>query len=343
MFCIEYVLLREESNMFCPKCGTKLNDDAIFCQHCGAKLNALINTSFSNKPRLYNDELNRDALKIYLGDILSLECIKNKLRIKYNKINKEIASVQDYQKYKMDHSYNLWVHLFYKDGIEYIAMKKYVDRVAVWDWLPPDYEWMSIDNNMNFLKSTEAWGDVACSSNFITAHFEKKSAINDFLHIYKDFKKCAPLAHQENLKKINLLTKKKNGLAREFNEANDLLQKAYQINIIPGTFRNNLYAIYYFYDFIRTSRESFSTALLHFDLNEIKAKLDTIIAQQQEIIIQQAILTSQNQELLNQNKMQLNKLSHIESNTSRAAQYAEIAANNAAACAWISLANYIDK
>lgn len=195
--------------MFCPKCGTKLNDDAIFCQHCGAKLNALINTSFSNKPRLYNDELNRDALKIYLGDILSLECIKNKLRIKYNKINKEIASVQDYQKYKMDHSYNLWVHLFYKDGIEYIAMKKYVDRVAVWDWLPPDYEWMSIDNNMNFLKSTEAWGDVACSSNFITAHFEKKSAINDFLHIYKDFKKCAPLAHQENLKKINLLTKKR--------------------------------------------------------------------------------------------------------------------------------------
>ena len=89
-------------------------------------------------------------------------------------------------------------------------------------------------------------------------------------------------------------------------------------------------------------KHTLTTALLHFDLNEIKKKLDKIIAQQEEIIIQQAINNAQNQQLLRQNQQQLEYLSTIESNTSQAAQYAEIAANNAEACAWIGMANYIE-
>ncbi len=37
----------------------------------------------------------------------------------------------------------------------------------------------------------------------------------------------------------------------------------------------------------------------------------------------------------------LNSLASIEGNTHMASQYAEIAANNAEACAWIGVANYI--
>lgn len=86
---------------------------------------------------------------------------------------------------------------------------------------------------------------------------------------------------------------------------------------------------------------SFETALLHYNLEEIKAKLDTIIAQQQEIIINQSIMMAQNREICEQNQKKLARLASIESNTHNAAQYAEIAARNAEASAWIGAANYI--
>lgn len=99
--------------------------------------------------------------------------------------------------------------------------------------------------------------------------------------------------------------------------------------------------MYYLNDFIQTSNESLSTALLHFDLNEIKQKLDTVIEQQEEIIINQAIIQAQNEQMIKQNTNMLNSLASIEGNTHMASQYAEIAANNAEACAWIGVANYI--
>ena len=92
-----------------------------------------------------------------------------------------------------------------------------------------------------------------------------------------------------------------------------------------------------------TSRESFTTALLHRDLNEIKAKLDKIIAQQESIIIQNAVRIAQNEKLSKQNQQQLEHLSRIELNTSQAKQYAQVAANNAEICAWINMAKYIEK
>lgn len=128
----------------------------------------------------------------------------------------------------------------------------------------------------------------------------------------------------------------------EYDKSEELLNNAYSLNIIPKQFRN-IYAIYYLYDFITTSDTSLSTALLHCDLNEIKQKLDTVIKQQQKIIINQAVMVAQNQTIIKQNTEKLHKLASIEQNTERAAQYSQIAANNAEACAWIGIANYIDK
>ena len=57
-------------------------------------------------------------------------------------------------------------------------------------------------------------------------------------------------------------------------------------------------------------------------------------------------MIAQNQTICEQNQLQLQKLeklANIENNTYNAAQYAEIAAKNAEAAAWIGLANYIGK
>lgn len=88
---------------------------------------------------------------------------------------------------------------------------------------------------------------------------------------------------------------------------------------------------------------SFEVALLHYNLEEIKTKLDTVIERQKEMIINQERMIAQNKEILKQNQDLLGRLAMIENNTYYASQYAEIAANNAKACAWFGMANFMRK
>lgn len=118
------------------------------------------------------------------------------------------------------------------------------------------------------------------------------------------------------------------------------MENAYSVNIVPQQFRN-LYAIYYLCEFISTSNESFSNALLQCNLEEIKQQLATVIENQREMIINQAILIAQNEEIIAQNNQNLKHLAKVENNTAFAAKYSQIAAVNAEACAWIGVANYI--
>lgn len=290
-------------------------------------------------------ELNREALKIYLDDVLTLECIKNKLSIDLKKATQNSLNIkkQNYLKryviskfdYSDGTSSSQYVHLFFDGSSYYIAMEQeYLNKkVCTGESLLGAYEFVSITDRT--IRSVAKWSKWATFS-------DKRNYTKGLLEAYSDFKETALRAYQENINKASSMTQTANRISYELDKACNLLQKAYQVNIIPMQFRN-LYTIYYLHEFISTSRESLSAALLHCDLNEIKAKLDKIIAQQQEVIIQQAIIASQNNQLLQQNKLQLERLASIESNTTQAGQYAEIAAVNAETCAWIGLANYIDK
>lgn len=72
--------------MFCSKCGCKLNNEALFCHNCGEKVSINKNLENSIEKESREIELNRTALKIYLYDILTLECIKNKYNAMLYKI-----------------------------------------------------------------------------------------------------------------------------------------------------------------------------------------------------------------------------------------------------------------
>ncbi len=331
--------------MFCSKCGYQLNDDANFCQKCGAQVQPMQNAQVVSQNRTISGELNRDAIKIHLDDVLALECIRNKMKINLEKTIRASSNMKKWNCLKryLIHEYNysngwvshMYVHLFFDGSSYYIAMEKEYNnwKVCTGESVSAHCEFRAINDTT--IRSVAKWSTHA-------SFFDKRTYTKGLLEAYSDFKKNAPSIYQENLKKLNGMTHTLNGITQELDKVNRLLQKAYHVNIVPAQFRN-LYAVYYLHEFISTSRESLATALLHYDLNEIKAKLDKIIEQQQEIIIQQAILAAQNEQLLQQNQSQLERLSAIESNTSHAAQYAEIAAINAEACAWIGLANYIDK
>lgn len=333
--------------MFCVNCGCKLTQDALFCHKCGTKVNDYSRSAPVQKSE--TTDLNRNALRIYLQDVLSLECIKRKYQIELKKLDKSLSLPKSVIKECPIDIFGTGtksrpIHLAYGGKKYYIAVYDnypfYNGLVDTDSFLNPSvFRWLEIDENIKYLKSESAWQDYG--TGYFSNKRYKKNAANEFLRAYSEFKKTAPAEFVERTQYREGIVSRKHGIASELSKLEELLKKAYNRNIIPGVFRNNLYAVFYLHDFISTSNESFATALLHYDLNEIKAKLDTVISQQQEIIIRQSIMVAQNKQLLQQNKNQLHKLSQIEDNTYRAAQYAEIAANNAEACAWISMANYL--
>jgi hypothetical protein len=354
--------------MYCFKCGKQIRDDAAFCQYCGAKQNSTassIETRQTNSVARVNGsgELDRDALKIYLGNVLSLECIKAKYQQEASDMQYKIKNTKGrYNYYKRYYlrtrkSDKLYIHLmydgefhlaWYDKGDGYGPYTVYSLEAYKWHSDNPRWHWFSWkkDSEIDFLRKPAYWEYTADSSGFwgMSDRTESRDA---FFKSYEEFKREALSAYQNivdtNNKNINIWQSQIDGMNRELVTVNKLLRQAYDINIIPSQFRNKIHAIYYLHDFVSTSRESFTTALLQYDLDEIKAKLDKIIAQQESIIIQNAVMIAQNENLTKQNQQQLEHLSRIESNTSQAAQYAQVAANNAEICAWISTANYIEK
>lgn len=103
-----------------------------------------------------------------------------------------------------------------------------------------------------------------------------------------------------------------------------LLNQAYSANIIPSQFRN-IQGIYYLYDYLSTSNQSLSDALMQCNLEAIKQKLDEVINLQSKAIVQQA---QANEKLFEQNQRILETAEATMNNTAIAAKYAQISAVN---------------
>ena len=113
----------------------------------------------------------------------------------------------------------------------------------------------------------------------------------------------------------------------EIDEIKSTLQKAYSANIIPQQFRN-IEGVYYLYDYLSTSKQSLSEALLQANLEAIKQKLDNMIKLQSVQIIQQAQTNAKLDTMKAQNDRLLELSEATMNNTAVAAQYAQIAAVN---------------
>lgn len=351
--------------MYCYKCGKQIQDDSSFCSFCGIPQNS---EDFSHyKPIMKNasNDYSSDALRVYFSNVLNLEIIIINLNKNIIAMEEEITFLQENNYFK---TYNIgvvpqWTYIwpakqkyvhFRFDGDNYYFLAKrngdylgtndlcdnHVHRALL---VAEDAElsnafWLLFDKNKKYLSSLWEIGKQSFFSGNVTKYDENVEKL--VYECFDDFKRCAADNFQKGLMNIENNNYNLSCMKKELAKAKELLDTAYNINIIPLQFRN-VYAVYYLNNFIQTSNESLSTALLHFDLDEIKQKLDAVIEQQKEIIINQAIIQAQNQLVIEQNSNMLNSLATIESNTYMASQYAKIAANNAEACAWIGVANYI--
>lgn len=115
-------------------------------------------------------------------------------------------------------------------------------------------------------------------------------------------------------------------MSKEKLDVQNKLQEAYSANIIPLQFRN-IQGIYYLYDYMSTSNQSLSEALMQCNLEAIKRKLDRVISLQGEMIVQQA---QQSAALYEQNQQILETAQATMNNTAVAAKYAQISATNSA-------------
>lgn len=345
--------------MFCYKCGAQLSDDAVFCYKCGTNVSR-VSVLQEGSEKLQREsstekELDQAALKIYLRDLLTLECITQKQmnrleRLDYNikYPHKYVYKIDDFFKtYDSRNASRFCFHLRY-DGQKYYIAYKYNNFNGQYDGIyreerlsrENDWRWRSIETVRSALEGSSAWKNIDWRPGFFDRMEDREQAKKKFFKVYEEFKANAPAIYQQyvNAEQENRAIRPK--VAEELSDAKKLLDQSYSLNIIPGQYRN-IYAVYYLYDFISTSNQPLSTALLHLDLKEIKEKLDKVIEQQEEIIINQSILMSQNQQMMEQNQMQLNQLASIEKNTRRAAEYSEIAAHNSEICAWIGAANFL--
>ena len=106
-----------------------------------------------------------------------------------------------------------------------------------------------------------------------------------------------------------------------------MLQKAYSINIIPAQFRS-IEGVYYLYDYLSSSNQTLSEALMQANLESIKQKLDQMIELQSVQIIQQARTNARLANITQQNQHILNAAEAAAENTADAAKYARMAAIN---------------
>lgn len=138
---------------------------------------------------------------------------------------------------------------------------------------------------------------------------------------YKKRKRTDDVRVESELRQRQALIGENDKCISELKELDTVLAQNYSINIIPSQFRN-VEGICYLYDYLSTSRESFQSALINFNMNRLNINMQQMIRMQGEMLIQQYVTNARLADVKNQNSAMLSRLSAIEQNTEFAAKYA---------------------
>lgn len=342
--------------MFCSKCGTALNDADMFCRSCGNAV-APEKTQTSSLPNGgSNDvsEVNREVAVCHLHDLLALECACSVIEeeISAVKANADSLTIVEW-----DTAEYLPPKYPYKNILNMLFEIKWYLLIT-----------LAVGIFGFFVPGTagKVYSTVGFSLFFVRLIYrvaeETFYYLKDRIEYNNKYK-----AYNKSVIECNVVVRSNqtihDGLALEQKTLDErlapfkqALTRAYSANLIPKQFRN-IYAVYYLYDYMSTSQESLSSAFLQCNLEEIKQRLETIIMQNREMIIQQALIISQNEIMIDEMREQNKRLDNIqeqnqqmlqyaaetEKNTKKAAQYAQVAASNAEACALFHYADYLRK
>ena len=126
-----------------------------------------------------------------------------------------------------------------------------------------------------------------------------------------------------------------------------MIKKAYSINIIPNQYRD-LYTIVYLYDYFEGSRETnLAMALNTFVLEQIKDRLDRIIAQLSDIILNQYVIMDNQKKAMQAAQRQhdalQSRLRRIEATNEERNVYLDMIESNTATMRYFATVDYLTK
>ncbi len=154
-------------------------------------------------------------------------------------------------------------------------------------------------------------------------NWEKENRVRQHNAEVPELQQKNALIRAENKKKYGQLRtenqkkwdERKQFLEDEKKKVQGILDKAYSENILPAPYRS-LAPLYYIYDYMATSRESFEDTLMHEHLENgfqrILARLDTIVNNQAEEIFTLHRMEAQNTVIIAQNEAMLDELEQID-------------------------------
>lgn len=119
----------------------------------------------------------------------------------------------------------------------------------------------------------------------------------------------------------------KESLNGDIDDVKSMLDKAYSANIIPIPFRS-IEGVYYLYDYISSSNQSLSEALMQANLEAIKNRMDQVIKMQAIGIIEQAQTNAKLDDIQNQNRQIISAAERTAANSELTAKYSAITAIN---------------
>lgn len=145
--------------------------------------------------------------------------------------------------------------------------------------------------------------------------------------------------------KVDAVKKRIKTYETEIKKVDNLLEKLYDINVIPRWYRD-LYPAVYLYDWFSNSRaDDLDLALNTLVLEQIKDRLDTIIQNQSEMIINQRIMIANQRKTMEQmerhHERLMSKLKQIGASVEDQNMYLGMIEANTAASAYFAAANYL--
>lgn len=283
-----------------------------------------------------SEELSRDALLIYLENLRTLETIIYETTLSYVRIEERM----DKNKKMIEESENdapviprmapLYEDKLVKSLIG-DALFFIIGMVGVLIGAYGENRILGYLGGLSAAGSIVAFVIIGSRSEEVKKHNVKavadyKKAAEEYREREKEYSRLlarnAEVMSREKAKEEEL----KKLLTDDYGKAQEQLDKAYSVNIIPSQFRN-IQGIYYLYDYISTSSQGLSEALMQCNLEAIKQKLDNVIQLQGKAIIQQA---QADIAIMKQNQKILETAQATMQNTAVAAKYTQIAAVNSA-------------
>lgn len=335
---------------YCKNCGCKLHESMQFCYGCGEKIRP-IQIEQGTAAAVVQEPYDPEAMKLYLSNLQTLEAARRKVKQDLLAIDDRIAALGKPGQYMC------------KDKLLY-GVDENSESAACFD---PDTVfkarlgkgvWLGLVSLLllsgvvgycvwqKFFSPLVSYILLGCTAVilvvFLVALAVKMNHLRRKVRKDREAYQKYVKADEERLNcedaELVYLQKRRNRLCYEYGEAEVLLKKSYEADIIPHPLRN-IGSVYYLQNCVAASKEPFAEILARCEAGLQSLTLSEIVAQKSDEVVRQAYARVQNEEWLRTADAHLQELLGMETDRDKVEKYYRIAAVHGQLTTWIRMAD----